>query len=32
VSLGPQTTEDEVLRFAQAWSEAHRRMQTRRVA
>jgi cysteine desulfurase len=26
VSLGPDTTEDEVLRFAQAWTERYRKM------
>lgn len=29
VSLGPQTTEDEVLRFARAWTDRYRKMRAR---
>ncbi len=29
VSLGPETTEDEVLRFADAWTAAYRKMRAR---
>lgn len=29
VSLGPETTEDEVLRFADAWTTAYRKMRAR---
>ncbi len=30
VSLGPETTEDEVLRFAESWAKAHTRFQAKR--
>jgi cysteine desulfurase len=29
VSLGPETTEDEVLRFADAWLKAHKKFQAK---